>query len=566
MQNDSIINTRFNLYNKQLYLYVLYFIIFSIFIVLKKYSIIRIFIEILCIIFAFIISSMAINTYGINRDNQLMILGISLGFVGLFDILYISTCEGIELFDYKAINISTRFWIMARCMQNLSFVISFLPIKKKMKLRNIILFFSSISIVMLGFGFYFNDFSALLIREQYIKNFKIYNIIVICAIIFLNFYYALKLRKNHVNNLLRLGQTSFLFSQLFFINFILKDNIFNLIGYILKFVSYHFILLALVKINIKEPYNNLVDVNNMLIDRNRELETIIEKLKSENELMIKRKNGNQGAIVEKIKEYDELKDIFLSTVAHEFRTPLTVILGILQLIDNLKYEGNCLNCSTIKEYNSILKQNCYRLIRRTNNLVDVNKIDTGFFDIELKNQDIISIIENITLTVADFIKNKGITLIFDTEVEEKIMACDSYLMERVMLNLLSNSVKFIENGNKIEVIIKDNKDMIMISVKDDGIGIPKEMADIIFDRFRQVDTLFNRRSEGSGIGLALVKMIVEEHNGRIYLNTNVESGTEFIIELPISFVGECMDDNLYIPKKTNAERIAIEFADIYGLD
>lgn len=283
--------------------------------------------------------------------------------------------------------------------------------------------------------------------------------------------------------------------------------------------------------------------------------------------MEERNDRLQRAIIEKIKEYDELKNIFLSTVAHEFRTPLTVILGTLQLMDNCKDEINCSSCPLTTEYNSVLKQNCYRLIRLTNNLVDINKIDTGFFDIELRNQDIISVVEDITMVVADFIKNKDIDLIFDTNVEERIMACDSYLMERVMLNLLSNSVKFIENGDKIEVTIKDNKDVLMISVRDNGAGIPKEMTGIIFDRFRQVDELFSRRSEGSGIGLALVKLIIEEHKGKIYLNTAVETGTEFIIELPICLVDECIDDkHLYIPKKTNAERIAIEFADIYGLN
>lgn len=271
------------------------------------------------------------------------------------------------------------------------------------------------------------------------------------------------------------------------------------------------------------------------------------------------------AIIEKAKEYDELKNIFLSTVAHEFRTPLTVILGIIQLIDDLKDVIGCPNYSNIKNYNSILKQNCYRLIKLTNNLVDINKIDTGYFDIELKNQDIISIIEDIALSVAEYIKSKGITLVFDTDVEEKIMACDSYLLERVMLNLLSNSVKFTETGGKIEVTIRDKEDMIAISVKDNGVGIPKEMTDIIFDRFRQVDTSLNRRSEGSGIGLALVKLIVEQHKGQIHLNTELEVGTEFIIELPVDYVDQCMCENLYITKKTNIERIDIEFSDIYDI-
>ena len=162
-----------------------------------------------------------------------------------------------------------------------------------------------------------------------------------------------------------------------------------------------------------------------------------------------------------------------------------------------------------------MKQNCYRLLRLVNNLIDITKIDSGFMELNLKNVNIIEVVENITLSTAEYIESKSRTIIFDTDIEEKIMAIDPEQMERVILNLISNATKFTSPGDTIEVTIYDKDKYILISIKDTGIGIPQDKLDSIFERFKQVDPLLSRRSEGSGIGLSLVKSLVEMHNGNI---------------------------------------------------
>jgi signal transduction histidine kinase len=214
----------------------------------------------------------------------------------------------------------------------------------------------------------------------------------------------------------------------------------------------------------------------------------------------------------------------------------------------------------------VMKQNCYRLVRLINNLIDVTKIDAGFMQLNLSYVDIVDLIENITLSVAQYIEYQGMSLIFDTNVEEKVIACDADKLERIILNLISNAVKFTKSGDSIFVTFMDAGEKVIISVKDTGIGIAEENQSLIFDRFVQVDKSFARNREGSGIGLSLVKSMVEMHNGKIEVKSQLNKGSEFIITLPAKLAeekSEITDTRNYLISD-NVEKIKIEFSDIYS--
>jgi len=274
-------------------------------------------------------------------------------------------------------------------------------------------------------------------------------------------------------------------------------------------------------------------------------------------------------MAQQIEEHDRLKNQFFSNISHEFKTPLNIILGIVQLQNaNHKNYVSCMYYDKFINYNSIMKQNCYRLLRLINNLIDITKFDIGYIKLKLGNYNIVSVIEDITLSVVQFAKNKDIEIVFDSEIEEKIIAFDPEQMERVILNLLSNSIKFTKSGGNIYVDIYDDSDKVIITVQDDGIGIPNNKIDKIFDRFDQVDGSLNRRNEGSGIGLSLVKALIEAHNGSIYVESEVGKGTIFRIELPIYTLSD-EDSNNYSNVKTHeelVEKINIEFSDIYDIN
>ncbi|MBB6214349.1 PAS domain S-box-containing protein [Anaerosolibacter carboniphilus] len=265
-------------------------------------------------------------------------------------------------------------------------------------------------------------------------------------------------------------------------------------------------------------------------------------------------------------EYDIVKTEFFANISHELRTPLNVILGTQQLLQVMGEQ--CIDEDKREKYHRylhVMKQNGNRLLRLVNNLIDITKIDSGYFKIHLENHNIVNLIENIALSVAEYIENKGITLTFDTDVEEKRMACDPDSMERIILNILSNAVKFTKPQGEIKVNIHDQGDWVQISIADSGIGIPLDKQKIIFERFRQVDKSLTRKHEGSGIGLSLVKSLVEMQGGRIMLESEEGKGSRFIMEFPINILGEeegpLREGSM---RQSTIERISVEFSDIYS--
>lgn len=255
------------------------------------------------------------------------------------------------------------------------------------------------------------------------------------------------------------------------------------------------------------------------------------------------------------------EDIF-ANISHELKTPLNIIFSTAQLL-NMYCESGSLDQrkNSITKYIDSIKQNSYRLSKLINNIVDLSKIQAGFFELNLSNNNIVEVVEEIVMSVTDFTEIKGINIVFDTEMEEKIIACDPEKIARIILNLISNAIKFSEVGDEILVDIKDNDEFVEISVRDNGIGIEANDLEIIFDRFKQVDKSLSRNAEGTGIGLSLVKSIVELHGGHIYVESKFGEGSRFVVVLPSR---ELMQGNILFSSKikTKIESVQVELSDI----
>ncbi|WP_082023888.1 ATP-binding protein [Clostridium polynesiense] len=269
--------------------------------------------------------------------------------------------------------------------------------------------------------------------------------------------------------------------------------------------------------------------------------------------------------INKVKELDKYKTEFFSNISHELKTPLNVIWTGVQLLKSLKIEDYNENIS-IQKYLNIMNQNCLRLIRLINNIIDITKIDGNYLQLDLANKDIVFAVEEVALSVVNYAESLGLNIIFDTDIEEKYIAFDEDKIERIVLNLLSNAIKFTPKGGTIEVSIKNLKENIRIIVKDTGIGIPKDKLEVIFDRFMQVDKSLSRKTEGSGIGLSLVKSLVELHGGSIRAESIYGVGSSFIVDIPSRLLN---DDSIpalaqkMLPTSNKIDKINIEFSDIY---
>ncbi len=265
-------------------------------------------------------------------------------------------------------------------------------------------------------------------------------------------------------------------------------------------------------------------------------------------------------------EYEKLRIEFFANLSHEFKTPITLIFSIVQLFEK-DIQSNSERYSEKSKRNiKILKQNCYRIIKLVDNLIDITRMEVGYYQIKQQNCNIVSVVEDIVLSAAEYMEVQDKSLIFDTNIEEKIMAFDPNAIERIILNLLSNAAKFTRPKDKIIVSINDEEEDIIISVKDTGAGIPKDKLEVIFERFRQIDKSLTRSHEGSGIGLSIVKHLVNAHNGTIIAKSKYGEGTEFVIRFPIKLIEtkDNTNNNLYTyDQQSKIERIRIEFSDIY---
>lgn len=281
---------------------------------------------------------------------------------------------------------------------------------------------------------------------------------------------------------------------------------------------------------------------------------------------LKQKVRQKTHLLNKTIEYNKLRTEFFANISHELRTPLNMILGSIQLIKVIDNDQRLISSNIkVKKYISIIKQNCYRLVRLVDNLIDITKIDAGYLEINLQNADIVKVVEDIALSVVEYVESKGLEIIFDTDIEEKYMAFDADKIERIMLNLISNAIKFTKLGGQIYINIYDKQNTIVITVRDTGIGIPLQKHKEIFERFIQVDKSLSRKREGSGIGLALVKSLVEMHGGKIYVNKEITKGSEFVIELPVKVLDDMKESNENCNVGENyIERIKVEFSDIYS--
>ncbi|MDU7242750.1 two-component regulator propeller domain-containing protein [Clostridium sp.] len=240
-------------------------------------------------------------------------------------------------------------------------------------------------------------------------------------------------------------------------------------------------------------------------------------------------------LYDKLIKNEKYKNNYFVNLSHELRTPLNVIISTQQLITKLNEEDKDIPKEKLLYYMSTLRRNSDRLLKLINNIIDTSKIESGSYKLIIEKHDIVYLVEEIVLSMKDFIEANGIELIIDPDVEEKIIECDGSEIEKCIVNLVGNAVKFTPRGGKIEVRIIDLNNKVKISVKDSGIGIEKKYHDAIFDRFGQAYNDVSEEHGGSGLGLTVTKQLVTLHNGRIFVKSEPGHGSEFIIILPVKY-------------------------------
>ena len=269
-------------------------------------------------------------------------------------------------------------------------------------------------------------------------------------------------------------------------------------------------------------------------ERTRDLRRAKERVEKEKE-----KTEQAKAVIEaqadKLRELDRFKTRFFANVSHEFRTPLTMIVGPLENAINGAY-GHL--ADPLKRQAEIMLRNALRLMRLINQLLDLSKLEAGKMQLKAGHRNIVEFLDGVLLTMTPLAEQKGIDLQFEASASDINLYFEPDKFEKVFYNLLSNASKFTPRGGTISTTVRElapddeaPEGWVEICVADTGKGIPEDQLPHIFDRFHQVDGSNTREHEGTGIGLALVKEMIELHGGRVSAESAVGVGTAFTILL-----------------------------------
>ncbi|MDQ3688156.1 MAG: ATP-binding protein, partial [Acidobacteriota bacterium] len=229
------------------------------------------------------------------------------------------------------------------------------------------------------------------------------------------------------------------------------------------------------------------------------------------------------------------KDQFLAMVTHELRAPLGVILGWTRMLNGEDGEqGKSLDAASRVRALEAIERNALVQKQLVEDLLDVSRITTGKYSVEIRPINLVSVIETAIETVAPSVAAKRIKLHAEYDHAASLIHGDAQRLQQVMWNLLSNAAKFTPEEGYVEVRLERAGGCARIVVHDTGVGIPREFLPYVFDRFRQADEVLSRKNGGLGLGLAIVRHLIEAHNGTVHATSAGEGlGSTFTIELPL---------------------------------
>lgn len=230
--------------------------------------------------------------------------------------------------------------------------------------------------------------------------------------------------------------------------------------------------------------------------------------------------------LESIKMKEEIKKNFLSNISHDLKIPVNIIYSAIQL-EKILIDNN--DIDKLGFYNEISKENCFILTKFTNNLIDISKIDSSNLEANLIYDNIVVFIEDYLISLNTYIKNSGINLLFDTDEEEIYTYFDTEMMQRVILNLVSNSIKFTKKGGTIFTRIKVELDLVIIEIGDNGEGMSEEFVKKAFNKYEMEERAKTYNPNGSGVGLFVVYNLIKAQNGNVEIKSEEGNGTTFRI-------------------------------------
>ncbi|MBR2570140.1 MAG: HAMP domain-containing protein, partial [Paenibacillus sp.] len=228
-----------------------------------------------------------------------------------------------------------------------------------------------------------------------------------------------------------------------------------------------------------------------------------------------------------LKRYRDNRQEFFANISHELRTPITYLKGYAKVLQDGMVDSE----EEQQRYLEIIHQEALRIEHLVNDLFDLAKMEEGQIDLYKEWVNLEELLEEAMRRVELSTKDKGISLHLKVQADLPLVYADGMRLEQIVMNLLENAIRYTERG-EIELSISHDDDEVAVRVKDSGIGIPQEELEEIFERFHRVEKSRSREHGGSGLGLSIVKKLVDLHDATIQVQSTLGIGTTFIVRLP----------------------------------
>jgi signal transduction histidine kinase len=274
-----------------------------------------------------------------------------------------------------------------------------------------------------------------------------------------------------------------------------------------------------------------------LQQQNRDLAQILAELEEKRgqlealNVQLSETNRELNEANAKLRELSEMKEEFLALTTHDLRSPLTVISGVISFFTS----GRLGELSPEqKNMVAMMERNTQSLIELVNDLLDASKLESGTMRLEMASIDVRGVVDELRESMEPMAKEKGIEMVEHLPADLPPVEADRAKLRRILLNLLSNALKFTQKGGRVEVRVEQQDGQVLISVSDTGVGIAPEDVARLFDKYEQARSRATRGEKGTGLGLYITRQLVELHGGKIKVNSEVGKGSTFSFTLPVA--------------------------------
>ncbi len=468
-------------------------------------------VELFSIVVACGIFIIAWNSRRFMDNTFLLFIGIAYLFIGGLDLIHTLGYPGMSVFQGYGTTLSTQLWIATRYLESLSLLIAFFFLSRRMRPNLVFLSYTAIVSLVLVSIFYWNVFPLTFVEGVGLTPFKKVSEYIISLILLGSLVLLLRKRREFDRGVLRLLVAAIIMTigaELFFTFYISAYGFSNLAGHFLKLISFYLIYKALVETGLTKPYN--------LLFRNLK----------QNEEQLEQANIH-------LQEVDRLKSVFLASMSHELRTPLNSIIGFTGII--LQGMSGEVTEEQRKQL-TMVKNSASHLLSLINDILDISKVEAEKAELSLEEFSLDGMMREVVEPLSSVASEKGLELV--TDVPEGVtLFSDKRRVKQVLMNLVSNAVKFTDQGSvKITARVPED-DNLEIRVIDTGIGIKEEDMEKLFQPFQQIDVSLTKKHEGTGLGLYLSKKLAGLLGSNISAKSEYGRGSEFTFTIPLKYEG-----------------------------